>query len=55
MDIMLIMYLIFLRIILQHSQVAPDVPLQPDEQRDADDTEVIVEPLPYPNTFVIKY
>ena len=41
----LLSYLILPRIILQHSQVAPDVPLQPEKQYDADDAEVIVEPL----------
>ena len=39
------LYLILSSKILYHSKIAPDVPLQPDEQCDANNAEVIVEPL----------
>ena len=38
-------YLILSSKFLYHSEIAPDVPLQPDEQSDANNAEVIVEPL----------
>ena len=40
-----VIYLILSGKFLHHSQIAPDVPLQPDEQCDANNAEVIVEPL----------
>ena len=39
------LYLILSGKILYHSKIASDVPLQPDEQCDANNAEVIVEPL----------